>query len=548
MSSKPATFLVIAVSVLLLGATIATGVGTVSAERYNDFSQPTLEPTIQGENVVAPGETKRFDLMVQNRHEGTTETDQRIDDIAQVVQTHRVNLGAASAVTASVESADAPLEVKTGTQSLGTIDAGSGRQTSLSLEVDENASPGTYRVPVTMEYEYVRGITVDSNDYIIHRNTETVTKYVTIRVEKSVRLDVSDATSQGIYKNADGSITVTVRNDGTEVARNAELTMIESEHFRPRSEGVSIGRLEPDETATATFQTGTSAIDTPGEYPAKFRLSYENENGNIEESRIRTGSVPVSEGPSFEFTTETEELYVDSIGAVTVTVMNTGNRTATDARVVLDPIEPFSLLSSQSNLGTLDPGESATARFKLEASDRTIPQEYPLTFSVIHDDIYAKSVESEKRSAAVTVEPEKEFTVVETTDLTAGSTETLEMTIENTGGGTLSDAEVRINTNSPFETDDDTAYVGTLEPGETVTVTFTVTTDEDATPKEYSLDTTIKHDNAFGETVVTDIESAPVTVTSAESRLPLLIGIVLVILAMLVIGIAYRNRLRSRLR
>ncbi|MFC6613968.1 COG1361 S-layer family protein [Halopenitus salinus] len=538
----------LAISVLLLGATIAVGAGAVSAERYDDFSQPTLEPTVQGVNVVSPGETERLEIAVQNRHEGTTETDQRIDGIAQVVQSHRVNLGAASAVTADVESGDAPLTVRTGTQSLGTIDAGSSGRASLTVEVDENAAPGTYRVPVEMQYEYVRGITVDSNDYILHRNEETVTKYLTIRVEESVRLGIANATSEGLYEGADGTVTVTVRNDGSETARNAELTMLESAHLRPRSEGVSIGRLEPGERATATFQTGTKDVDVAGDYPARFRLSYENENGNPEESAVRTGAVPITGGPAFAYEAETEDLYVDSIGAVTVTVTNTGDRTARDARAVLEPIEPFSLLSSRASLGTLEPGESATARFKLEATDRTVPQEYPLTLSVVHDDDHANPVESEPQSVGVTVEPEREFAVVETTDLTAGSTETVDVTVRNVGGGTLRNAEVRINANSPFETDDDTAYVGDLEPGETATVSYTVSTDAAATPKTYAVDATIKHDNAFGETVVTDVESAPVTVTPSESRLPLVGGVALIVIIVLAVGVVYRSRLRSRLR
>ena len=538
----------ITIAAVVLGSVLAAGVGTVSAERYSDFSEPVLNPSIEGENVVSPGETKRFEMTVQNRHDGTTEADERIGGISQVIQSHRVNLGAATATTASFESTDAPFEIKNGIQNLGTIDAGSSRPTSLTVEVDEGAEPGTYRVPVEMEYEYVHTIIVDNDGYIINRNTETVTEYVTIRVEKAPRLSVESVESDGIYRNADGSVTVTVQNTGSEIARDASLRMLESTHFRPRTAGVSIGRLTPGETATATFQTGTANVDEAGNYPAEFRLDYEDENGDAEQSAVRTGAVSVAEGPEFELSAETEALYVDSIGAVTVNVTNTGTRTATDARAILQPLEPFSLLSTQASLGTLEPGESARATFKLEASDRTVAQSYPLSLRVAHDDAYGNRVESDEHTVGVDVEPERGFSVTETTTVEAGATETVELTVENTGGGALRNAEVRINTNSPFSTDDDTAYIGTLEPGETATAEFTVTTDGAATPKTYSLDTTIKHDNAFGDTVVTDIETAPVTVTSPGGRLPEIVAVVVVILILAGVGIAYRDRIRSSVR
>jgi hypothetical protein len=83
----------------------------------------------------------------------------------------------------------------------------------------------------------------------------------------------------------------------------------------------------------------------------------------------------------------------------------------------------------------------------------------------------------------------------------------------------MHDAVARINANSPFETDDDTAYVGDLEPGESATVEFTVSVDGAATPKTYAVDTTVKYDNAFGRTVVTDVEPTAVEVTAGSGGL-----------------------------
>jgi len=539
---------------ILMIVTSGIGVwsGSAEAERYTDFSKPELDPTIRGQNVVASGETHTFTLAVQNRHDGLTKMDRGIDSISQIIQSHRINVGAATATSTTVQAGDAPLDVRTGQQSLGTIDAGSARQTSVTVEVDEDAAPGTYRLPVTVSYSYIFSINTDPYEYVINRNTETTTEYVTVRVEPSARLAVVNQAGQNLYENADGTVSVTVRNNGSEAASDATLLMEESSPLQPKSNGVSVDRLEPGETAQASFQVGVGEFDAAGDYAATFRLRYEDENGNTMTSAARTGSVVISRAPTYDLSAEATGLYVDSRGTVAVTVTNTGERTVRDARAVLDPLEPFTLVSSTASLGTLSPGESGTARFKLETSDQAIAQTYPLTVTVVHDDAYGNAVESEPQTIGVDVGPESTIQVVDTARVSAGGTETVTYTIRNTGEETLSDAVARINTNSPFDTDDDTTYVGTLAPGEQATASYTVSTDGAATHKTYSLDMTVKYDNALGDTVVTDVARAPITVTAGGSSLPFGLSGTTIAGAMvpllLGLGVVYRTDLLSGVR
>jgi hypothetical protein len=540
----------ILLTVMIVGATVAVGTSGVAAEQYTDFSQPELTPTIQQQNVVSAGDTHTFSVMIQNRHDGNTNMDRRLGGIATVVETHRITLGAASGVSAKFTDDGTPFEIKTGAQSIGTITAGNGKQTSLTVEVASDAEPGVYQVPVKLQYSYIQGINVDTGDYYINRDEETVTKHLNIRVEESVRLTVDTVQAEDLYKNADGTMTATVTNTGSEVAHNAELVMQSSEYFVPRSNSVSVGQLEPGETATAAFQVGVKNVDAAGTYGVNFQLSYEDDNRNPEQSLLRTGNVTVSNGPQYELSTEAVAMYVDSIGSVAVTVTNTGERTAPNARVKLSPTEPFTLVSTSASLGTLNPGESATAEFKLEISNRAIAQEYPLTLTVVHDDTYGNAVKSDPLSVDVPVSPERSFAVMGTPTLTAGQTDTVQFTIENTGEGEFQDAVVRINANSPFETDDDTAYIGTLEPGETTTLAYTISADGSAAAKTYSLDASIKYDNTFDETVVSNIESAPLTIKPGSGGLPvpgvIIAGVVIPIA--LAAGIVYQTNPLSRFR
>jgi len=137
---------------------------------------------------------------------------------------------------------------------------------------------------------------------------------------------------------------------------------------------------------------------------------------------------------------------------------------------------------------------------------------YPLSVVVERDDLFGDPVTTDPLTAGVEVGPERTVETESAGSISAGATTTIEFTVTNTGEAPMRDAVVRLNADSPFETDDDTAYVGELTPGESATVQFTVSADGAATSKSYALDTTVAFDNAFGSRVVTDVESTELRV------------------------------------
>ncbi|WP_049982006.1 COG1361 S-layer family protein [Halorubrum sp. BV1] len=538
---------VVGIALLLVGS-MGIGISGTAAERFSEESVPELDATVAGSNTVTPGETTTLTLAIQNRHDGVTDSDRAIEDVSRVVQAHGVQIGAATGTTVTYDDEGVPLDVKMGAQSVGTVRTGSATQVPLTIEVDESAEPGTYRVPMELEFSYIRDIFVDSDDYTVNRNTGTEQTGVTIRVEPDGRLTVVDVRGDGLYKNAEGDVAVTVRNAGSEAMDDATLSLVGSTHFKPQSNEVALGTVAPGDTRNATFQTVVRGVESAGSYAVGFRAAYEDANGQPSESTVRYGSVGVSQGPQYDVSVESRSLYVDSTGAARVTVTNTGDVAATNARVFAKPDRPFAPLSNGGQLGTLEPGESATTSIKMEVSDRALAQSYALPIVVAHDDKYGNTVRSDPLTADVSVGPERQFTVVDTARIEAGATERIEMTVENTGESAFEDAVVRINADSPFETDDDTAYVGELSPGERATVSYTVTADEAATPKAYTLDATIKYDNPFDETVVSDVRPATVEVTEPSGPSTPLVLTAVGVPVLLGAGIVFkRDRLRQYL-
>jgi hypothetical protein len=257
----------------------------------------------------------------------------------------------------------------------------------------------------------------------------------------------------------------------------------------------------------------------------KLKLEYEDENGVRKETDTETGGVNVAGDVDFSAEAEGEEMYVDSVGAVHVTVTNTGNTAVEGARFVMHDNAPFQPVSRKSSLGNLEAGESATASFRVEVSDRAVAQSYPVEGHVEYQDSFDETRTSNSVTDSVEIGSERDIEVTGTPTVGAGATETVEFGVENTGDGTMHDAVARINVDSPFSTSDDTTYIGDLGPGETATVSYRVSVDSGATPKQYSVDVVAKYDNAFGDKVVTEVRKAPVEVEEGGGILGWILGL-----------------------
>lgn len=530
---------------LILGAS-----GAGAATDYT-FPEPDVSVYANGDNTIEPGETQTIDLRVENSGESVINNGNDISDLESAAAVYDVKPGNAEAVKIRVRTDGGTFideiehfDVKSGTINIGKISPGTSAGGDLTIEADESIEAGVYEIPVEIEYTYVSILENTINEHTIDRDTETVQQVIQVRVDQTGNIAFTHSTTTGLYDGSEGTVTVGVKNSGNEVMRDATLQMKDSQNIHSTTNGVDVGTLRPGEQSEATVQATASAVDEAGNYTVGFELQYEDSDGNVELTGTEYTDVRVETGPDQQVTAVESELYVDSIGRVTVQLTNTGQSQMREARLNLQPEEPFSPVSSSGWVGTLNPDETATSTFKLDVSGRAVAQSYPLDFVVEYDDDYDNRIESEVLTAEAVVGAEKTFTVQNEQQISVGSTDTVEYTITNTGTSEITDATVRLNSNTPFETDDDTTFAGSIDPGESKTVQFTLSVEDSATiDKTYSLDTTIKYQNEYGDTVTTDTVPAPITVTKSEG-LPVipLIGGSAGIIALVTALILYRVR------
>jgi hypothetical protein len=180
--------------------------------------------------------------------------------------------------------------------------------------------------------------------------------------------------------------------------------------------------------------------------------------------------------------------------------------------------------SAESSVDTLEPGDSQPVRFRLAVSEDAEPGSQTLNFVVE----YENSDGDLRRSASpiresVDVGPERDqFTVVDVeTGVTAGGSDTLTVTLENTGDETVSDANAKLFVNDPLSAPDNSAFLGTVEPGETTTATFSVEAASEAQVKAYAGSVEVRYEDESGDTRLADGIQVGVPVAPNSGGLPL---------------------------
>lgn len=150
------------------------------------------------------------------------------------------------------------------------LGSGESETVIFSLQVDEGAENGVYRVPVNLEYENEAGTNFS--------RTETTGVVVGGDSELSVGIEERDLVSAGVA----GGVTLRLVNRGQGQARFVSMEVPDGEGYEvvsPRT--VYIGNMDPDDYQTASFRVyAESAADN---LTLPVRLSYKDASGTPRE-------------------------------------------------------------------------------------------------------------------------------------------------------------------------------------------------------------------------------------------------------------------------
>lgn len=229
---------------------------------------------------------------------------------------------------------------------------------------------------------------------------------------------------------------------------------------------------------------------------------------------------------------ECSDLYAGKEGIITFTIRNTGHETGIGTSLFLVPATPSPIVpfSNSVYIGDFPPGSTIQPAFKVAVSGEAAPGiSYPVTLYAAYKDFKGAAATSPPVTAGVSFQDKIVFERVNTSSVVSPGTKVpVKVTYRNAGNSTVYNAKARISVINPFSSDDDTAYLGDLSPGESATAIFSVKTDGSAMVKSYSADSEVQYTDERGTVYTSD--NIPVPIDVQTDSAPMTAGVILVIL------------------
>ncbi|MFB6303970.1 MAG: COG1361 S-layer family protein [Haloferacaceae archaeon] len=542
MSSTHSAVLVVAVTLL---ASVAGGAVTVGAQSSGDVvGQPVIEAFASGAEYE-PGTESELRLVLSNEGRltrgGPAQFEQRVTT--------------ARGTTVRVLDGGVPIDVTGDPVAAGEVPRGTTPLAPLEVTVSENATPGTYRLPVEVSYGYTAHVeysAVESPEYDDFHRTER--RYVTIRVEDGARFAVV-GTNTTAQVGDEASLSVTLENVGTERARDARVELASpSDELRfgdaSASSTAHVGRWRPGQRRTVEYTVSLRDGAALRDYTLEATVRYADEDGITRASEPLALGLSPSREQTLSLRTANATLRVGDEGRFAGTVVNEGPDAVRNPVVVFRSTgRNVDAETTEYALPDLAPGEAADFGFDVSVSEGASAGSRQFEVVVRYRNRRGDARESDALERRVRVRPQRDRLVVEPVDrrVPQGASTTLRVRVTNNGDEPLRDVEAKAFARDPLDSGDDEALIPTLAPGESAVIRIGLDVAGDAIPrKTYPVSLDFQYERPDGDTAVSRTYKVPVEVgppADDGSRLPFgLAGVVALTLAVAGGVVVWRRR------
>ncbi|MDR9429496.1 MAG: COG1361 S-layer family protein [Natronomonas sp.] len=528
-----------ALSVALVALLAVSIVGpTVAFAQTNDplFVQGEPDLTVDvPDATVTPGSVSELGLQISN--------DGRIirgSPANREIVTSARNVR----VEADIEG---PLEVETGQQSVGTVTENQPRSAPIAVTVPDDAAPGTYELEVELQYRHTSQLYQRTG--ITNERRRTVTRTVDVEVDDAPRFELN-STSTDTRIGDSGVMETTIENVGSQPATDVRLSLESTSPlfaFGSGSTGsVRAGSLAPGENATVRFDVVVDPRASVREFALDGTARYSDPDGvpGVDEG-LSTGIEPAPE-QRFSFETVESTLRVGEEGELRGTVRNDGPAPVRSVVVQFADQSPNVVpIESSVAVGSLAAGETAEFRLPIELTEEAepIPQNFDMAVAYRNEENERRLFEDIDASASVEPNRDEFLLEVEDREIATGSSTIVEVDVTNNLDEPVRNLESKLFTDDPIASDDDEGYTESLAPGETTTVSFSVSAASGATPRTYPLQLDFRYDDESGTSKISDTYRTAIVVTDAEEGgFPWLLVVGAVVLVVVVGGALYWRR------
>ncbi len=426
----------------------------------------------------------------------------------------------ARGVEVELKSNGAPIKVRDNAQTKAQIAKGTSAPFDFGVTVAEDAEPGTYEMEVVVEYKHA--MTVGELEGGVNEKTTKRHFDVEVEIEDRARFEIVD-TETNVRVGSSGTVDMTMENVGTEAASDTTVAMQSPNGDLTFGNGASSatrykGTWRPGEQKTVSYQVRASEDAKEQSYAFTATTEFEDTDGvNYQSDPLKLGVTPLPE-MEFSLSNVSSDLQVGEERTLRGTVTNDGETVARDVVMRLTTEnENVNPTEREYSVGNLEPGESANFDFAVEISDGA--ESGPRQFSFVAE--YRDSDDEIRKSDSLTTrqkvgEKTDTFDVdVKKGSLSNGQTANLEVVVTNTASETMTDISAKLFADDPISAGDSEAYIDELQPGNSTTISFTVSA-SGAIAKDYPVSMDFQYDDEDGDTFVSDTYREPVTVTEKQ--------------------------------
>jgi hypothetical protein len=406
----------------LVGALLASVVGTTAPVLASVAGKPNLEGTVVGSQELTVGQVGTFQIMVQNI--GTFSGD--VEDPAdQVMATGYLTATGvtlvppcttAVGVTANLTSGSSSIEVVSGAASIGTLPRGMSttQPITFQLYIHKDAQPGTYKLDLKLEYQYLSDVDWlnpggASPQFDFHWGSRVQQEQISITVVGTYFSAVITQT-EGVRAGVTGIITVDIQNSGASEAYGVTAEIAPGTSISPVGPASFLGDVAGNSSVTTQLKMSVSKEAIAKDSSVGILVKYKD-NRDVPRQSLLTVGVMVEGELNFEVQTIQVEgrLTPGSERVITIPIMNAGDYEAKDAVAKINIVNPFatapfSTTDDTAYIGTLQPGESGLAKFRISVDADAVPKPYILEVEVQYWDSLGNSYTSDTMRATVIVQ------------------------------------------------------------------------------------------------------------------------------------------------
>jgi len=375
----------------------------MAAENY--FSGgPDLAVSLQSTNELVPGATTDLPVLVENRGTITMEMYNQFTIRSMYIPT------TAMGATVQLLPGNAPVLVKTNPQKIGDVAAGAIIPASFVVQVPQDVPAGNYTMLARITYQYMpRAEQETTTDIEYYFKDDAVTLPVPVTVRPIAMPSVVSVESLGLHAGGEGYLAVTMNNTGHDTGRAASVYLVPSgvSPLVPSTNGLYIGDFAPGNTTTARFKvTVAQDADFTQTYPIGLYLKYTDFEGNMVQSPVVNTGVDFTQKIRFRAQDDPVLLHPGKTYVVNVTYTNVGTAPAYNAQARISVVDPFSSEDDTAYLGTVRPGQSATAIFSIKTDGTATPKTYSINSEIQYTDLSNTEYTSDTIRVLAAVEDE----------------------------------------------------------------------------------------------------------------------------------------------